>query len=171
MAIRSGGNRRRMLLLVILSALFLPACGTLTEVGSTPAAPAAGWGHPQGVVLIIGAHRNAPAPSLDQRLDSPGVDDLEALSVAADAPRSAGAPHAELVLLDSGLDDRGALDFTAPGMVLGPRAPGRENLHQPHDHPGALRQGRSPDRRRPATSPATAPAPRSPASSTTPRSR
>src|SRR5437773_9517473 len=90
MAIRSGGNRRRMLLLVILSALFLPPCGILTEVGSTPAAPAAGWGHPQGVVLIIGAHRNAPAPSLDQRLDSPGVDDLEALSVAADAARSAG---------------------------------------------------------------------------------
>ena len=51
------------------------------------------------------------------RPDSPGVDDLAALSVAADAARSAGAPHAELVLLDSGLDDRGALDYTVPGMV------------------------------------------------------
>jgi len=48
---------------------------------------------------------------------SPGVDDLAALSVAADAARSAGAPHADLVLLDSGLDDRGALDFTVPGLL------------------------------------------------------
>ena len=51
------------------------------------------------------------------RPDSPGVDDLEAISVAADAARSAGDPHAELVLIDSGLDDRGALDFTVPGML------------------------------------------------------
>jgi outer membrane protein OmpA-like peptidoglycan-associated protein len=51
------------------------------------------------------------------RPDSPGVDDLAALSVAADEARSAGDPHAELVLIDSGLDDRGALDFTVPGMV------------------------------------------------------
>src|SRR5258708_8388813 len=48
---------------------------------------------------------------------SPGVDDLVALSIAADAARSAGAPHAELALLDSGLDDRGALDFTVPGIL------------------------------------------------------
>jgi outer membrane protein OmpA-like peptidoglycan-associated protein len=53
----------------------------------------------------------------DLRPQSPGVDDLAALSVAADAARSAGAPHAELVLLDAGLDDRGALNFTVPGMV------------------------------------------------------
>ena len=51
------------------------------------------------------------------RPDSPGIDDLEALSVAADEARTAGDPHAELVLIDSGLDDRGALDFTVPGMV------------------------------------------------------
>jgi OOP family OmpA-OmpF porin len=131
------------------------------------------------MVLIIGAHRSAPAPSLDPALvcqvtaairaglpvqiavpsgqpllitpqlvsvqggtlaqqnsprvqqdvqrvqaavaaarpDSPGVDDLAALAVAADQARSADDPHVELVLIDSGLDDRGALAFTAPGMV------------------------------------------------------
>jgi outer membrane protein OmpA-like peptidoglycan-associated protein len=53
----------------------------------------------------------------DARPDSPGIDDLEALSVAADAARTAGDPHAELVLIDSGLDDRGALNFTGPGML------------------------------------------------------
>jgi outer membrane protein OmpA-like peptidoglycan-associated protein len=129
-------------------------------------------------VLIIGAHRDAPAPSLDQRVgcqvtaairagkpvlvvvaagqpkltiprlisvhggtlaqqdsrvlqnlhrvqaavrgarpDSAGADDLAALAVAADAARSADIPHAELALIDSGLDDRGALDFTVRGMV------------------------------------------------------
>jgi outer membrane protein OmpA-like peptidoglycan-associated protein len=51
------------------------------------------------------------------RPDSPGVDDLEAISTAADAARSAGQPHAELVLIDSGLDDRGALAFTVPGLL------------------------------------------------------
>ena len=55
-----------------------------------------------------------------------------------------------------------------------PSAPSRvaKHLHQPHDHPGALPQGRRP---RPptsaATSPATGPARPSPASSTTPRNR
>jgi OmpA-OmpF porin, OOP family len=153
--------------------LALPAAFLLTSC-STPSS----CEHPQGVVLIVGAHRNAPAPSLDRRLacqmnsaihtgkpvllvvasgqpqlltpqlqsvsggtlaeqgsrvqadvqriraaiaaaqpDSPGADDLAALAVAADAARSAGVPHAELVLLDSGLDDRGALDFTVPGML------------------------------------------------------
>ena len=51
------------------------------------------------------------------RPDVPGADDLAALAVAADEARSAGAPHADLVLVDSGLDDRGALDFTVPGLV------------------------------------------------------
>lgn len=51
------------------------------------------------------------------RPSSPGVDDLAALSIAADAMRSAGAPHAEVALVDSGLDDRGALDFTVPGLL------------------------------------------------------
>ena len=56
--------------------------------------------------------------------------------------------------------------------VLHPRAPGREELHQPLADPGALRQGRRPDQpTSAATSPATGPARRSPASSTTPRSR
>jgi OmpA-OmpF porin, OOP family len=134
---------------------------------------------PQGLELVIGAHRDAPEPSLDPALvcqittairtrepvrivvasgrprlitpqlkrvtggtlaqqnsprvqqdvqriltaiadarpDSPGIDDLEALSVAADAARTVGDPHAELVLIDSGLDDRGALDFIEPGML------------------------------------------------------
>ena len=133
----------------------------------------------QATVLIVGAHRNSPAPSLDPpvmcqltaairagklvrivvasgqpqlitpqlvsvtggtlaqqdspraqhdvqlveaavaaaRPDVPGADDLAALAVAADEARSAGAPHADLVLVDSGLDDRGALDFTVPGLV------------------------------------------------------
>jgi outer membrane protein OmpA-like peptidoglycan-associated protein len=48
---------------------------------------------------------------------APGVDDLAALAVAADEARSDGDPHAELVLIDSGLDDRGALDFTVPGLL------------------------------------------------------
>ena len=30
--------------------------------------------------------------------------------------------------------------------VLRPRAPGRQDLHQPHHHPGAMRQSRGPDR-------------------------
>jgi outer membrane protein OmpA-like peptidoglycan-associated protein len=51
------------------------------------------------------------------RPGSPGIDDLAALSVAADDARSEGCPHAELVLIDSGLDDRGPLDFTVPGML------------------------------------------------------
>jgi outer membrane protein OmpA-like peptidoglycan-associated protein len=51
------------------------------------------------------------------RPDSPGVDDLEAISTAADAARSVGQSHAELVLIDSGLDDHGALDFTVPGVL------------------------------------------------------
>ena len=168
---RSAGTRLRSLLTglpVLLAAGFL-----LTSCSSPPKC-----GNPQGMVLIAGAHRNAPAPSLSQRLacqvagviragkpvllvvasgqpqlhplslpdvnggtlagqgsrvqagvqhiqaaitaarpDSPGADDLAALAVAADAARSAGVPHAELVLLDSGLDDRGALDFTMPGML------------------------------------------------------
>ena len=51
------------------------------------------------------------------RPDSPGVDDLEAISTAADAAHSVGQSHAELVLIDSGLDDRGALAFTVPGVL------------------------------------------------------
>ena len=53
----------------------------------------------------------------EARPDSPGADDLAALAIAADAARSAGIPHAELALVDSGLDDRGAVNFTVRGMV------------------------------------------------------
>jgi outer membrane protein OmpA-like peptidoglycan-associated protein len=51
------------------------------------------------------------------RPNSAGVDDLAALAVAADAAHTANAPDAWLVLLDSGLDDRGDLDFTVPGVL------------------------------------------------------
>ena len=167
--------------LCLLAAVFLvTSCSTaLSDLSgmSAPAAPACG--HPQSMILIIGAHQNAPEPSLGQGLvcqltaairaglpvrivvpsgqpllitprlvsvhggtlaqqgsprvqqdvqrvlaavaaarpDSPGVDDLAALAVAADEARSTGDPHAELVLIDSGLDDRSALDFTVPGMI------------------------------------------------------
>jgi hypothetical protein len=51
------------------------------------------------------------------RPEAPGVDDLAALEVAADEARALGASDADLVLVDSGLDDRGAVDFTVPGLV------------------------------------------------------
>jgi outer membrane protein OmpA-like peptidoglycan-associated protein len=160
-------------------ALFVAACSPLLDLPGPGTTAAPHCGHPQSMLLIIGAHRNAPKPVLDSRLvcqvttairagkpvwivvvsgqprlitprlasvtggtlaqqnspraeqdvrrlqsalavarpDSPGVDDLAALSIAADEARSAGEPHADLVLIDSGLDDRGALDFTVPGMV------------------------------------------------------
>ena len=73
------------------------------------------------------AQQNSPRAQHDVQLveaaiaaarpDAPGVDDLAALAVAADEARSAGAAGADLVLIDSGLDDRGALDFTVPGLV------------------------------------------------------
>jgi len=170
---------KRLWFLLLASAFLATGCSSLSGLAgmSTPAAPHCG--DPRSMVLIIGAHRNAPAPSLDPGLvcqvtaairaglpvqivvpsgqpllttprlvsvqggtlaqqnsprvrqdvqrvqaavaaarpDSPGVDDLAALAVAADQARSAGDPHAELVLIDPGLDDRGALAFTAPGTV------------------------------------------------------
>jgi outer membrane protein OmpA-like peptidoglycan-associated protein len=133
---------------------------------------------PDGLGLIIGAHRNVPAPQLSPRAQcdvtmaithrkpvfivvadgspraylvhllpvtggtkagqdarinengllvsravsrarpgSPGVDDLAALAVASDEARTLGLPHAVLILMDAGLDDRGALNFTRPGML------------------------------------------------------
>jgi outer membrane protein OmpA-like peptidoglycan-associated protein len=73
------------------------------------------------------AEQHAPWASRDLRLiedavaaarpDAPGVDDLAALAVAADEARTLGVPDADLVLIDSGLDDRGALDFVVPGLV------------------------------------------------------
>jgi outer membrane protein OmpA-like peptidoglycan-associated protein len=171
---------RRALIVAAAAALLLAGCSPITEVISMQDHAVPACGRPDGVVLIVGAHRDAPAPSaLDPRVAcqvaaaikdgtpvilvdasgqpnlvtprlmsvsggtlaqqnspriaedlqrvneaiailrprAPGVDDLAALAVAADAALSAGMPHAELILLDSGLDDRGALDFTVPGMV------------------------------------------------------
>jgi len=161
------------------AAVLAAGCSPLSQVVSMQARPVITCGRAQSVVLILGAHKDAPAPSLDPRVacrvaaaikggkpvilvdasgqprlvrlrllpadtgtlaqrgsprvmedlrrvedaisglrpQSPGVDDLAAFAIAADAARGAGVPHAELILVDSGLDDRGALDFTAPGMV------------------------------------------------------
>jgi outer membrane protein OmpA-like peptidoglycan-associated protein len=160
--------------------MLLAGCSPLTEAIGVRGHAVPVCGRPDGVVLIVGAHRDVPAPSalapraaclvgaaikdgkpvilvdaagqpsvvtprlmsvdggtLAQqdsprvaedlqrvheaiaglRPGSPGVDDLAALAVAADAAQSDGMPHADLILLDSGLNDRGALDFTVPGMV------------------------------------------------------
>jgi OOP family OmpA-OmpF porin len=165
---------------VTATAVLLAGCSPLTEVVTMQGHSVPVCGHPDGVVLIVGAHRDAPAPSaLDPevaclvgaaiehgkpvilvdatgqpdvvtprllrvtggtlaqqdsprvaadvqrvndaiaglRPESPGVDDLAALALAADAAQAAGLPHAVLVLLDSGLDDRGALSFTVPGLL------------------------------------------------------
>jgi OmpA-OmpF porin, OOP family len=161
-------------------ALLLAGCSPLTEAVTMQGQSVPVCGHPDGVVLVVGAHRDAPAPSaLDPRVacllgaaikhgkpvilvdatgqpdvvtprllsvsggtlaqqdsprvsedlqrvreaiaglrpKAPGVDDLAALALAADAAQADGLPHAVLVLLDSGLDDRGALSFTTPGML------------------------------------------------------
>jgi OOP family OmpA-OmpF porin len=167
--------------LAVVAAALTAGCSTVASLTGQPLATA-GCPRPGGVALIVGAHRDAPAPSLSPsqdprvtclvtaaiedhkpvwivvadgqprvvrlrlaggggslaeqnspwaradlrraeaavaaaRPDSAGADDLAALAVAADAARAAAAPHAWLVLLDSGLDDRGALDFTVPGMM------------------------------------------------------
>ncbi len=161
------------------SLVLLAGCSSLSALTGVSTTAAMRCGNGQAMVLIIGAHRDAPAPSLDSPLtcelaatiragklvrivvaagqpqlitpqlmsvtggtlaqqnsprvqadvnrveaaiaaarpDAPGVDDLAALEVAADEARSAGAVNADLVLLDSGLDDRGALDFAVPGLV------------------------------------------------------
>jgi outer membrane protein OmpA-like peptidoglycan-associated protein len=191
---------KRSLIMTTGAALLLTGCTSLTQVISMQAQHVTKCGRSRGIVLIVGAHRDAPAPSLDQRVacqvaaavsagrlvllveatgqpvmvkprllnvhggtlaqqgspraaqdvarvskavadlrpQSPGVDDLAALSVAADAARSAGAPHAELVLLDSGLDDRGALNFTMPGMVAADPAEVAHQLRADKNEP-ALR--------------------------------
>jgi len=46
-----------------------------------------------------------------------GVDDLAALDIAGDEAHSLKRPHATLILADSGLDDRGALNFARAGML------------------------------------------------------
>jgi OmpA-OmpF porin, OOP family len=164
----------------VTAAILLTGCASLTGLtGTAVVADAQNCDHPQGMILIISAHRDAPkatlgpllmcqltaviragepvrvvvpdgqpelitpllepvnggtlaqqaSPRVQQdvqqvqqaiaaaRPDSPGVDDLAALAIAADEAHALGAPAAELVLLDSGLDDRGPLNFTVPGMV------------------------------------------------------
>jgi outer membrane protein OmpA-like peptidoglycan-associated protein len=161
-------------------ALLVAACSPLLDLPRLGTTVAARCRQTEGILLVVGAHRNAPVPTLSSPLllcqvaaairagkpvrivvasgqprlimprlasvtggtlaqqdspraqqdvrrlqsalaaarpDSPGVDDLAGLSIAADEARSTGEPHAELVLIDSGLDDRGALNFTVPGMV------------------------------------------------------
>jgi OOP family OmpA-OmpF porin len=188
---------KRSLIMTAAAALLLTGCTSLTQVISMQAHHVTKCGHSRGIVLIVGAHRDAPAPALDQRVacqvaaavsagklvllveatgqpvivrprllsvhggtlaqqgsprvaqdvarvtravaglrpESAGVDDLAALSVAADAARSAGAPHAELALLDSGLDDRGALNFTVPGLVSADPAEVAQQLRADSNEP------------------------------------
>lgn len=166
-------------LAVAAAAMLMTGCASLAGLDATTVTATQDCGHPQGMIIIVGAHRNAPAPELgpaltcqlsgavqaavpvrivvsdgqpqvidprlepvtggtlsqqasprveqdvqrvqqviaDARPDSAGADDLAALAVAADEAHALGVPAAELVLLDSGLDDRGALNFTMPGMV------------------------------------------------------
>ena len=173
-------NRRLRVLPLVIVGLILTA-GCASQVGqqipaTTTAQRCTGA---QAVILVIGAHRDAPKPMLDPlvicqltaairtgepvrivvasgqpqvitpqlpsqanatlaeqhspwvgrdvqlvetaiaaaRPEAPGVDDLAALVVAVDEAHTLGVPDADLVLIDSGLDDRGALDFTVPGLV------------------------------------------------------
>jgi OOP family OmpA-OmpF porin len=164
------------------AATLVTGCASLTGLTSSTGStvtPGQNCGRPPGMIIIVGAHRNAPEPSLGpvmtcqltaaiqagvpvrivisdgqpqvidpqlapvtggtlaqqaspraredvQRVQrviaaarpaSAGADDLAALAIAADEAHALGVPGAELVLLDSGLDDRGALNFTVPGMV------------------------------------------------------
>ena len=159
--------------------VMLAGCGSLSDLTNTAVTEAQTCPHPGGMILIIGAHRDAPAPQLDPLLDceltavirtggparimipdsppqlitpqlepvnggtlaqqasprvqhdvqlteqaianarpdAPGVDDLNALAVAADEARTLGGTGIEIVLIDSGLDDRGTLNFTVPGLL------------------------------------------------------
>jgi outer membrane protein OmpA-like peptidoglycan-associated protein len=173
-------NRRLRLLPLAAAALFLlTSCSSLSDLAGVATTTALHCENPQAVMLVLGAHRDGPKPSLGPsvacqltaavrdgkpvrivvasgqpqlinphlvnvtggtlaqqdsprvqqdvqrviaavaaaRPEAPGVDDLAALAVAADEARSLGAGDAELVLIDSGLDDRGALDFTVPGLL------------------------------------------------------
>lgn len=163
----------------VASLIGLTGCSSLAVLSGISTTAATNCRNARAMILIIGAHRDAPVPALNPSLvcqltaairagklvrivvasgqpqlitpklvsvtggtlaqqdsprvrqdvqnvetamasarpDAPGADDLAALAVAADEARSAGAGPAELVLIDSGLDDRGALDFTVPGLV------------------------------------------------------
>lgn len=49
--------------------------------------------------------------------DSDGSDLLTAIRTGADQARALGAPDAHMIVIDSGLPDRGALNMTLPGML------------------------------------------------------
>jgi outer membrane protein OmpA-like peptidoglycan-associated protein len=170
---------KRLAPLLLVFCALLTGCSALAGLSAASTTAAAQCGRPAALMLIIGAHRDAPRPSLGpvllcqaaaairaakpvkilvaagqpefvrltlanghdgslaqqagpwvaedvQRVQQavaaarpayPGADDLAALAVAADEARSIGDPHADLALIDSGLDDRGALDFTVPGLL------------------------------------------------------
>lgn len=183
------------------AAVVLAGCGSLAEITSTAVTAAQTCPHPDGMIFIIGVHRDAPAPQLDPvlecelravistggpvrivipdsppqllspqlepvnggtlaqqasprvqhdvqladrdisnaRPDAPGVDDLNALAVAADEARTLGGAGIEIVLIDSGLDDRGALNFTVPGLLAATPAEIVSQLRATGNLPG-LRQ-------------------------------
>jgi outer membrane protein OmpA-like peptidoglycan-associated protein len=88
-------------------------------------------GTPAGQVARVDANlATVRARVSEARPGNAGIDDLAALAVASDEARSVGVPHATLVLADSGLDDRGALNFTRSGMLAA----------QPKDVVGQLRK-------------------------------
>ncbi|WP_300607055.1 OmpA family protein [Trebonia sp.] len=171
--------RYSWILAAAAATVVLSGCGSISDLTSTAATTAQTCPHPDGMILVIGAHRDVPAPQLDPLLeceltavigtggpvrilipdsppqlitpqlepvnggtlaqqasprvqhdvqltdqavsnarpDAPGVDDLNALAVAADEADTLGGTGIEIVLIDSGLDDRGALNFTVPGLL------------------------------------------------------
>jgi len=187
---------KRFLAVAVAGSFLVSGCSALSVL-STVSSTVMRCGRPRGVVLIVGAHRNAPVPALDNRLacqvatairagkpvsivvadsrplvitpklmsvtggtlaqqesprvredvqrvraalaaarpDSAGVDDLAALAVAADDAHSSGMADPEFVLLDSGLDDRGALNFTVPGVVAADPAEVARQLRSSGDLP------------------------------------
>jgi outer membrane protein OmpA-like peptidoglycan-associated protein len=75
-------------------------------------------------MTIVQAAISSARPATD------GADDLGAFGVAADEARSLGIQQPQLILFDSGLDDRGPLNFTVPGTIA---AEPRDVVHQLSD--------------------------------------
>lgn len=167
------------LLALLLTVALLAGCTALTRLAGATPVTAASCGRPHPMILVIGAHRDAPRPQLPPgvacqlaaaiqggklvrivvasgqprlitpalasvtggtlaqqnspraqqnlrrvqavitaaRPDAPGIDDLAALALAADEAHTHHTDHGDLVLIDTGLDDRGALNFTVPGLL------------------------------------------------------
>lgn len=59
---------------------------------------------------VVGTINNATA-------DADGSDLLAAIAMGADEARGLGASDARMIIIDSGLPDRGALNMTVPGML------------------------------------------------------